>query len=58
MSEAMLKGKVIEELTAIVERAEHRAIAFMPKPQPVANTSDILIAPMIDEDEKYFLGAA
>jgi hypothetical protein len=58
MSEAMLKGKVIDELTAIVERAEHRAIAIVPKPAPVANDPDLLVAPMLDEDEKYFLGAA
>jgi hypothetical protein len=58
MSEAMLQGKVIDDLTSLVEKVETRAtIIAMRRTEPVAITPTVLLAPLTDDDQ-YLLGAA
>ena len=54
----MLQGKVIDDLTSLVEKVETRAtIIAMRRTEPVAITPTVLLAPLTDDDQ-YLLGAA
>jgi hypothetical protein len=58
MSEMLLLGKTIDELTSLVEKAETRAtVISMRRPETIAAPPTVLLAPLTDDDQ-YLLGAA
>jgi hypothetical protein len=55
MSEPFFQGKIVEELTEMVERAEHRAVIQMPR----RFSSDFaVLVPSVKDEDSYLLGAA
>ena len=57
MSEGMFQGRVIDDLTEIVERAEHRALELVPRSKAAAASAAMVVPSKVEEDD-YLLGAA
>jgi hypothetical protein len=58
MTESIFQGRIVEDLTEMVERAEHRAVLRAETVRLSKLTEIAPLGPPITDEDSYLLGAA